>query len=317
MRPLPAKVSIIEVGPRDGFQMETAFIPTETKVAIINALVTAGVTKIEATSFVSPKVIPQMRDAAEVMQRVDRHPGVTYTALVPNVTGAELAVQARVNSMRVVVCATELYNQRNVRMSIEESLKACEKILEVGAASNISVEVAIGLAFGCPLEGYVPESRVEELTRSLTQMGYDEVSIADTVGLANPAQIRRLMGRLRLCFPDVHFSLHLHNTRGLGLSNVLAALEEGIDTFDSSLGGLGGCPVVPGGSGNISTEDLAHMLSEMGIETGVDIEGVMTASRIAESFLKRSLASYVLRAGTREQVYRQIEQKRKTEAQAR
>jgi len=313
---VPPKVSVIEVGPRDGFQMETVFIATAIKVAIINAVAAAGVTKIETTSFVSPKAIPQMKDAAEVMQRIDRRPGVAYTALVPNVAGAQLAVQAQVSGMRVVVCATESYNQRNVRMSVAESLEACGEILKVGAASNTPVEVAIGLAFGCPLEGHVPVNKVEQLTRQLTQMGFREISIADSVGLANPAQVRRLMGRLRETFPEVHFSLHLHNTRGLGLANAVAALEEGIDAFDASIGGLGGCPVVPGGSGNIASEDLAHMLSEMGIETGVNIEGVMVASRIAEDFLKRSLPSYVLAAGTREQIFRRAEEGKKTEATA-
>ena len=313
----PSTVNIVEVGPRDGFQMEKAFIPTDTKVAIINAVVAAGVRKVEATSFVSPKVIPQMADAGEVMRRIERCPGVSYTALVPNGKGARLAVEAGVDGIRVVICASEAYNQRNVRMSIKESLHACEDTLAVGREKTVPVEAIIALAFGCPLEGPIPEERVLDLAHRLMAMGIRELSIADSVGLGNPAQVSRLARRLRDELPEVHFSLHIHNTRGLGLANVLAALDAGIDAFDSSIGGLGGCPVVPGGRGNIPTEDLAYMLNEMGIETGVDIEKIMVASRMAEDFLRRSLSSYVLAAGTREQVYRRVEQGKRPETTAR
>lgn len=306
---VPGRVTVVEVGPRDGFQMEKTFIPTETKIAVINAVAAAGLRKIEATSFVSPQVIPQMADARQVMHGIQRRPSVAYTALVPNGKGARLAAEAGVDGMRIVICVSEAYNQRNVHMSVAESLEACEEVLAVARAETTPAEVVIGLAFGCPLEGAISEDKVAGLVKRLTALGYREVSLADSVGLANPAHVRRLMGRLQDEFPDVHFSLHLHNTRGLGLANVLAALEEGIDTFDSSLGGLGGCPVVPGGSGNIATEDLAYLLGEMGIETGINIEGVMAGSRIIGDFLKRSLPSYVLSAGTREQLYRRLSQR--------
>lgn len=304
-----SKVTIVEVGPRDGFQMEKAFIPTESKIAIINTVARSGVPKIEAASFTSPKAIPQMRDAQAVMEGIERRPGTAYTALVPNLKGAQLAISAGVDAIRVVICSSEAYNQRNVRMSVAESLKTCEGILQTGRAASTAVEAVVALAFGCPLEGDIAEEKVVELTRRLAEMGYREISIADSAGLANPAQIRRLMRRLVREFPDVHFSMHIHNTRGLGLANVLAALEEGIDAFDSSLGGLGGCPVVPGARGNIPTEDLVNMLEEMGVETGVDVEGVMVASRVAQEVLERTLPSYVLAAGTRQQLYRNIEER--------
>ena len=304
-----SKVTIVEVGPRDGFQMEKAFIPTESKIAIINTMARSGVPRIEATSFVSPKVIPQMRDAQEVMEGIERRPGTAYTALVPNLKGAQLAIDAEVDAMRVVICSSEAYNQRNVHMSVAESLKTCDEILQAGRTGSTAVEAVVALAFGCPLEGDIAEEKVVELTRRLAEMGYREISIADSAGLANPAQVRRLMRRLVREFPDIHFSMHIHNTRGLGLANVVAGLEEGIDAFDSSLGGLGGCPVVPGATGNIPTEDLVNMLEEMGVETGVDVEGVMVASRVAQEVLERTLPSYVMAAGTRQQLYRNIEKR--------
>ena len=289
--------------------MEKAFIPTESKIAIINTVARSGIPKIEATSFVSPKAIPQMRDAQAVMEGIERRPGTAYTALVPNLKGAQRAIDAGVDALRVVICSSEAYNQSNVHMSVAESLKTCKEILQAGRAGSTAVEATVALAFGCPLEGDIAEEKVVELTRRLAEMGYREISIADSAGLANPAQVRRLMRRLVREFPDVHFSMHIHNTRGLGLANVLAALEEGIDAFDSSLGGLGGCPVVPGARGNIPTEDLVNMLEEMGIKTGVDVEGVMVASRVAQDVLERTLPSYVLAAGTRQQLYRNIEER--------
>jgi hydroxymethylglutaryl-CoA lyase len=300
------RVHIVEVGPRDGFQMESRFIPTELKAAVIDQLSASGISKLEAASFVNAKVIPQMADAAEVMQRFRRKPGVVYSGLVPNLRGAERAIEARVDAVRVVVCITEPYNRRNAGMSVAESAEVCAEILKLAKTAGVAAEVAIGVAFGCPLEGEVPEQKVLDFVGQMAETGYREISLADSVGLANPMQIRQMVRRARAQFPDVRFSLHLHNTRGLGLANVLAGLEEGIDTFDSSLGGLGGCPVVPGATGNIATEDLVNMLHEMGFTTGVDIDGVMAASRLVANFLERRLPSYVLSAGTREQLYRAI-----------
>jgi len=302
----PSRVTIVEVGPRDGFQMETTFIPTELKIAVIDRLAEAGISKIEATSFVSPKVIPQMEDAALVMQGLHRRPGVTYSVLVPNDKGARRAVEAQADAMRVVICASETYNRRNVGMSVSESLENCRKILDLARSNYIQAEAIVALAFGCPLEGDVPEDRVLALAGKLAEMGYSEISIADSIGLASPRRVLSMMRRLGRELPDIQFSMHIHNTRGLGLANVLAALEEGIHVFDSSLGGLGGCPVVPGGSGNIPTEDLVYMLDEMGIATGVDVEKVMVASQLIGSHLGRSLPSYVLRSGTRQHLFRGI-----------
>ncbi len=304
---LPDKVTVVEVGPRDGFQMEEAFIPTETKVAIINQLTHAGIRRMEVTSFVSPKVISQLRDAAEVLAAIERGPSVTYLALVPNLKGAERAIAAGADGVKVVICTSETYNRRNVGMSVDESIENCAAILKLAQAKGKNAEVVIGLAFGCPLEGPIPEARVIELTRRLVSIGFREISIADSMGLANPIQTRRMMRHLQDAFDQIHFSLHVHNTRGLGLTNILTALEEGIDMFDSSIGGLGGSAVVVSGAGgNVSTEDLVNMLNEMDIETGVDVEGVMAASRIAQDFLGRALPSYVLSAGTPAQFYRRI-----------
>lgn len=302
---LPERVAIVEVGPRDGFQMEKTFLPTDLKVEVIDLLTKAGLAKIEATSFVSPTVIPQMADAPEVMARIRRARGTVYSVLVPNVKGAERAVAAKADGIRLVVCATEAYNQRNVGMSVAESMALIPAIK--AAAGAIPVEVVIGLSFGCPLEGAVPEDRVVGLARRIAGMGIPEISIADSIGIAHPVQVRAMVERLGRELPGLQFSLHIHDTRGLGLVNALAAMEAGIDTFDSGLGGLGGCPVFPGATGNIATEDLVNMCAEMGIETGVDLVPVREASRRIAEFLGRALPSRVLAVGTREELYRRIE----------
>ncbi len=306
MSTVQPQVTVVEVGPRDGFQMEETFIPTALKIEIVNLLTRSGLRKIEVTSFVSPKVIPQLRDADVVMREIGRAPGVAYNALVPNLKGAERAATAGADTVRVVVCASETYNRRNVGMSIAESLADCDQVLGLAGNRQIGAEAVIALAFGCPLEGPVPEARVLDLVAKLGAMGYREISIADSAGLASPLQVQRVAQRLREEFEGIHFSLHIHNTRGLGLANVLAAWQAGIDTFDSSLGGLGGCPVVAGGTGNIATEDLVNMFTEMGIYTGVDLEGVLQASRLMQDFLRRTLPSSVLKAGTRTQLFRRL-----------
>ncbi len=300
---LPNKVTIVEVGPRDGFQMEQTFISTDKKIEIINAISRTGVPVVETTSFVNPRAIPQMADAAEVMERIDRAPGVRYTVLIPNIKGAERALQSEVDGLRLVVCVSETYNQRNVGMSFDESLEECGGVLKKGKEHGTPVDVAVGLSFGCPLEGHIPPEKVFSLVGRLVEMGFEEVTIADSVGVANPQQVRELMRELLAQFPETVFSLHFHDTRGLGLANVLAGLEEGVSHFDSSIGGMGGCPVVPGATGNISTEDLANMLNEMGVETGVDTEKVMACSRIVAEFFDRFLPSRVLQVETRAQLY--------------
>jgi hydroxymethylglutaryl-CoA lyase len=230
------------------------------------------------------------------MARIGRRPSTAYIALVPNARGAERAIAARVDAVKQVICVTETYNRRNVGMSVDESVDNLRGILSVAGATP--VEVVIALAFGCPLEGRVPEDAVVRLAARVIDLGVRDVSVADSVGLAHPLQVAHLMARLAREFSAVSWSLHLHDTRGLGLANVLAALDEGVTTFDASIGGLGGCPVVPGATGNIATEDLVHMLEAMGHATGIDIEGVMAATRPVQAFLGRTLPSRVLAAGT-------------------
>lgn len=300
---LPERVTVVEVGPRDGFQMERAFIPTEIKVEVIDRIAEAGVPKIEATSFVSPRVIPQMADADRVMASIQRRPGTSYSALVPNAKGMERAAASGLDSVRLVVCATETYNRRNVGLSIDRSMEVCRRMLDAADDSGLAVEAVLGVAFGCPFEGEVPEERVLDLARRFADLGIRELSVADSVGVAHPGQIRRLLGRLMEALPGISLSIHLHDTRGLGLANVLAALELGIDTFDSSIGGLGGCPITTVSSGNIATEDLVHMCHGMGIQTGVDLDVLREASRTVERFLGRTLPSHVLAAGTREELF--------------
>jgi hydroxymethylglutaryl-CoA lyase len=302
----PERVTIVEVGPRDGFQVEHEFIPTELKVEVIDAVARAGVRKIETSSFVSPKFVPQLADAAEVFKAIERQPGTRYTALVPNMKGAERALDAGADGVRLVMTSTETYNKKNVGMSIDQSLDVCRQILDRLRDEPMRVEAVIALAFGCPFEGPVSEDRVAELAHRFVDMGVRELSIADSVGLGNPRRVASTMTRLRSELPEIAFSLHLHDTRGLGLANVMAALQVGIDTFDSSIGGLGGCPVFPNGAGNIATEDLVNLCEEMGISTGVDIAKIQMISRKMQDFLNRRLPSRVLLAGTPGQLYAKI-----------
>ena len=299
----PQSVSIVEVGPRDGFQMEKAFIPTDLKVQVIDLLSAAGLGSIEATSFVNPRVIPQMADSAEVMARIARRPGTSYKALVPNLKGAERAFEAGADASELVIVASESYNRRNVSMSVDQSIAACGEIAKAAAARGIPLEVVIGTAFGCPLEGPVPEAQVERIARAVAASGVARLSLADSIGAANPAQIKRLVARIKNTLPAMPLSLHLHNTRGLGLATALAGFEAGVDTFDAGLGGLGGCPVFPGATGNVATEDMVNLFEEMGVSTGVDLDKVREASRLMQQFLARPLPSYILRTGTTAELY--------------
>jgi hydroxymethylglutaryl-CoA lyase len=302
----PTRVTIVEVGPRDGFQVEREFIPTELKVEVIDAIAAAGVRKIETSSFVSPNFVPQLADAAEVFSNIDRRSGTRYTALVPNLKGVERAIDAGADGVRLVVTTTDTYNLKNVGMTVEQSLGVGREITARLSREPIEMEAVIALAFGCPFEGPVSEDRVAELAHRFANMGVRELSIADSVGLGNPRAISKTMARLKDELDGVALSLHLHDTRGLGLANVVAALNVGIDTFDASIGGLGGCPVLSDGAGNIATEDLANMCHEMGIETGIDIEAVQAISRKMQDFLGRGLPSRVLKAGTPGQLYDKI-----------
>ncbi len=299
---LPKRVRIVEVGPRDGFQMEGRLIPTELKVETIDRLAAAGIRDIEAVSFVHPKVIPQMADAAEVMARIERRPGVRYLALVPNLKGAERALDAGADGLRLVVCVTETYNRNNVGLSVADSIGLFSDVVRLAEPAGVPVSVVLAVAFGCPFEGEVPEDRVLYLAGKFLDRGSAELGIADSAGLANPLQVRRLLGRINDAFPTVRKWLHLHDTRGFGIANAVAAMEQGVDTFDTSLGGLGGCPIMNGASGNIATEEMVYLCREMGIDTGVDLDGVRDASRAMAAFLERQLPSRVLAAGTREEL---------------
>ena len=299
---LPRSVRILEVGPRDGFQLEDAFIPTDLKVEIIEALAAAGPREIEAVSFVHPRVVPQMRDADEVMRRISRRPEVRYSALVPNLRGAERALAAEVDAVHLVVACTETFNQRNVGMSVGESVDSLERIgrLVDGA---VPVIATMAVTFGCPFEGQLPDDRLVDLAERLVGAGAVELGLADTAGLGEPLLVRRLVRRIRDAVDPVPLRMHLHDTRGLGMANALAALELGVTHFDTSLGGLGGCPIMKGATGNLATEDFANLCDELGIETGVDVAAVCAASRSMQAFLGRELPSKVLRSGTREELY--------------
>lgn len=299
----PQSVTIVEVGPRDGFQMEKAFIPTDLKVRVIDLLSEAGLRSIEVTSFVSPKVIPQMADAAAVMGRIARRPGTTCKVLVPNLKGAERAIDAKADALELVIVASESYNRKNVGMSVDQSIAACGEIARAASARAVPLEVVIGTAFGCPIEGPVPEAQVERIARAVAAFGISRLSLADSIGSGNPSQVTRLVARIKNALPAMPLSLHLHNTRGLGLANALAGFQAGIDTFDTGLGGLGGCPIFPGATGNVATEDMVNLFEEMGVPTGVNLDKVREASRLIQQFLDHPLPSYILRVGTASELY--------------
>lgn len=299
---LPKRVRIIDVGPRDGLQMESRFVPTDLKVELIDGLAASGLREIEATSFVHPRVIPQMADAAEVMRRIRRDGAVRWSVLVPNLKGAERALEAGVDELRLVVCATESYNQRNVGLTIHESAELFARIAEFAASRDVDASVVFGVALGCPIEGDVPIGFVVELVARFVGLGASAIGIADSYGLANPVQVKAAVEEIHTALDGRRLWLHLHDTRGMGLANALAAMEVGVDSFDTAFGGLGGTPIMKGASGNIATEDLAYMCSEMGIETGVDMDRLRAVSRRMEEFLGRTLPSHVLMAGTQREL---------------
>ena len=297
-------ITIREVGTRDGIQSLGAFIDTDHKLELLEALADTGLKRIEATSFVNPRAVPQMADAAEVMARVRRRDGVSYEALEPNVRGAQAALAASVDAILVVLTASEAFNQKNVRMSVEASLAQFAEIKLLADVRHVACIGAIGTAFGCPYEGDIPESRLFALIDRFLDMGFSELMLADTTGMANPLQIERTMGRVLQRWGDrVAFGLHLHNTRGMGLANVVAGLQAGVTTFDASVAGIGGCPFAPQAAGNISTEDTVHMLQEMGIETGIDLERLIQVARLAQKILGRELPGQVMKAGPRCQLH--------------
>ena len=298
------EIEIREVGTRDGIQSLGAFIETSRKVELLEALAETGLRRIEATSFVNPKAVPQMADAPDVMALVRRRPDVKYEGLVPNVRGAQDAVKAKMDAVSVVVMTSEAFNLKNVRMSVEESLGQSAAIKEVADAAAMPSMGAIGTAFGCPYEGDVPPSRVFTLIERFLALGFSELMLADTTGMANPSQIEQVMSEVLDRWGDrVLFGLHLHNTRGMGLANVVAGLRAGVRVFDASVAGIGGCPFAPQAAGNISTEDTVHMLHEMGYATSVDLERLIEVARLAQEMLGRELPGQVMKAGPRWQLH--------------
>ena len=295
----PESVEIGEVGPRDGLQNE-ATVPIGDRVRLIDALSATGLRRIEAVSFVSPAAIPPMAGAGEVMAGITRVPGVSYRALVPNLKGAELALAADVDEIEVVVSASETHNQRNVKRSVTESIAAAAELTELAHTAGTPVEAIVSTAFGCPYEGDVPEARVAELAQQLRDGGADRLSFGDTTGMATPRRVQTLLDALgAVGIAGSEVGLHFHNTRGTGLANVVVAMELGVTRFDASIGGLGGCPYAPGATGNIVTEDLVHMLEDMGVHTGVDLDALIACAHVAQDIVGRELPGQVMRAGPR------------------
>lgn len=286
-----------DVVTRDGFQIEPNFIPTDDKVKLVDALSQCGFAKIEVTSFTSPKAIPMLRDAEEVMGRITRVPGVEYTVLVPNLRGAERAFESRADEFNLVMSASETHNLANLRMGREKSFSGLAEVIQY-VDSRTPINVSISTAFGCPMEGDVPQSVVEEFVQRFADLGIRGLTICDTTGMAHPAQVAKMAEDLQKKFSNLQLTFHFHNTRGMGLANVLAAVQSGITRFDGSLGGLGGCPYAPGASGNISSEDAIHMLDAMGYDTGINISKLIGLARELPLIVGHPVPGQVAKAGS-------------------
>lgn len=285
-----------DVVARDGFQIEPNFIPTDDKVALVDALSQCGFAKIEVTSFTSPKAIPMLRDAEEVMSRIQRVPGVEYTVLVPNLRGAERAFESRADEFNLVMSTSETHNRANLRMGLENSAAALAEVIRF-VDGRTPINVSLSTAFGCPMEGIVPQAVVEQFVQRFADLGVRGVTICDTTGMAHPAQVSKMAEDLLRKFDSVQLTFHFHNTRGMGLANILAAVQSGITRFDGSLGGLGGCPYAPGASGNVSSEDAIHMLDAMGYETGIDLDALLTIAKQLPQIVGHGVPGQVLKAG--------------------
>lgn len=286
-----------EVAPRDGLQIEPTWIETADKIKLINQLSTAGFSRIEAGSFVSPKAVPALRDGEAVFQQIERHVSVIYVALVPNLKGAERALAARADELNLVMSASQTHNRANMRMSCENSLTAFGDIAALAKGTPVTLNATIATAFGCPFEGKIDEDRVVSIVDIYREMGMQGITLADTTGMANPRQVARLVARVLDRLPAEALTLHFHNTRGLGLANVLAAYEAGARRFDAALGGLGGCPFAPGASGNICTEDLVNMCEEMDIPTTIDLPKLIALSRELPALLGHDVPGQIAKAG--------------------
>lgn len=290
-------VTVSEVAPRDGLQIERDMVPTEDKIAMIDALSRAGISKIEATGFAHPSIVPQLSDAMDVLSGITRHPSTRYSAYAPNVKGVERALAAGADDIKAGLTASETFNRLNVRMSTADALQAFRDIADVAKSEATPIEGVIGTAFGCPYEGDVALDHVMEIAEGVVTAGASVVYFADTTGMANPSTVASTIEEARSRWPDVRFGLHLHNTRGSGIANALAGLNAGVRDFEASVGGLGGCPFAPRAVGNICTEDFVHMLHEMGFETGIDLDALIDAAKLAEGAIGRTLPGMVMKAG--------------------
>ncbi|WP_286924123.1 MULTISPECIES: hydroxymethylglutaryl-CoA lyase [Lysinibacillus] len=288
---LPTHVTIKEVGPRDGLQNEKTHLSTADKVQLVNLLSHTGLNYIEVTSFVHPKWIPQLADAVEVLQAIKRQKDITYAALVPNMRGLERALQAEVDEVSVFMSASESHNQSNINKTIKDTFPIIEEVVTGAKAAHKNVRGYISTVIGCPYEGYIQPEKVLRVTEKLLEMGVDEISLGDTIGIGVPTQVESLLNELLKRYPVEHFAMHFHDTRGTALANILKSIEMGITKFDSALGGLGGCPYAKGASGNVATEDLLYLLDGMGIKTGVEMNKVLEAALFIEKKLGKTVAS--------------------------
>ena len=303
---LPKKVEVYEVGPRDGLQNELRSVPTKDKLRLLNALVASGEKRIEATSFVSPKWIPQLADADEVLKQVPRTPGVIFSALVPNLKGLERARAAGLEEAAVFLSATESHSKKNINKTIAQALASAREVAKGAAASGMRVRAYLSTVWGCPYEGPVKVSAVVDICRQLVDFGIYQLSLGDTIGVGTPGQTQQILSALLRHIPVEKMALHLHDTRGMALANALVGLSAGITTLDASIGGLGGCPYAPGAAGNLATEDLVYMLHGMGIETGIDLSKLVQAGEVAQQVIGRKLSGKYLQAalGERERASR-------------
>lgn len=295
----PAKIEINDVAPRDGLQIEPVIVPTEGKVAFVNALAHCGFARIEATSFTSARAIPALADAEAVMHQIERVPGVAYTVLVPNLRGLERALSCRPDEVNLVMSCSETHNRANLRMTREQSKAQLTAMIDEAGKAGVPVNVSLSTVFGCPFEGDIPEADVMALARRFADAGAAGITLCDTTGMAYPNQVAAMCEAFQRALPQTGLTIHLHNTRGMGLANAIAAWQTGVTRFDAAAGGLGGCPYAPGASGNVSTEELVHMFASMGVDTGVDLDGLLAVVGGLPALVEREISSQLLRAGPR------------------
>lgn len=295
----PGRIFIQEVAPRDGFQNEPVFIPTDRKIGLINALSRTGLAKIEVTSFTSPKAIPPLADAEAVLAGIDRHPSVRYTALVPNERGGERALASRIDEFNLVMSVSETHNLTNLRMFREQSFQTLTRTLKLAQDAHVPVNVSLSCCFGCPMEGDIRSEEVLAWAARFIDLGANGITLCDTTGMAYPTQVGSLVRAFRTRWPQTELTLHFHNTRGMGLANILAAVQAGADRFDGALGGIGGCPYAPGASGNVCTEDAVHMLAHMGFDTGVRLDALLACAAELPAMVQHDIPGQVVKAGDR------------------